>query len=143
MTAQELEKTESSTAEKEVVTSSKQEKDRQQSDVTSARATAKYVRLSPRKARAVAAQIRMLPLPEATRVLTLLPQKAARKWLTVLQSAQANAENNYGLNPDHLIVKHITADEGPTLKRFRPRARGSASPILKRTTHLSITLERK
>jgi ribosomal protein L22 len=104
------------------------------------RAQARYVRSSARKARLVCDHIRGKSVPEARAVLAFAPRGVAKDWSKLLNSAVANAEHNYELIGDELRVKEAYADEGPTLKRFRPRAMGRATPILKRTAHLSITL---
>ena len=103
-------------------------------------ATARYVRSSARKARMVCGHIRGKSVPEARAILAFAPRGVAKDWSKLLNSAVANAEHNYELIGDELRVKEAYADEGPTLKRFRPRAMGRATPILKRTAHLSITL---
>ena len=103
-------------------------------------ATAKYVRISPRKVRLVADLIVGRPVEEAAAVLRFLPNAAARDVAKVLRSATANAENNYNLTADELHVVSAVADEGPTLKRIRPRAQGRAFQILKRTTHITVAV---
>ena len=107
------------------------------------RAQAKYVRTSARKARLVCDHIRGKSVPEARAILAFTPRGAAKAWRKVFESAVANAENNHELVGDELMVAAVNADEGPTLKRFRPRAQGRATPILKRTSHLTITLKVK
>jgi ribosomal protein L22 len=104
------------------------------------RARARYVRTSARKARMVCGHIRGKSVPEARAILAFTPRDAARDWSKLLESAVANAENNHELLEDDLIVREAYADEGPTIKRFRPRAMGRATPIRKRTSHLTITL---
>ena len=104
------------------------------------RAHAKYVRMSARKARLVCDNIRGKSVDEARTILALTPRAAAQDWSKLLESAVANAENNHDLDGDDLKIVTIKADEGPTLKRFRPRAQGRASAIRKRTAHLSIAL---
>jgi ribosomal protein L22 len=104
------------------------------------RAHAKYVRTSARKARLVGVHIRGKTVPEARAVLAFTPRAAARDWSKVLESAIANAEHNHELIGDELKVFEAYADEGPTLKRFRPRAMGRATRIRKRTAHLTICL---
>jgi ribosomal protein L22 len=108
--------------------------------VTVVRAQAKYVRTSARKARMVCGHLRGKPVEEARAILAFTPRDVARVWSKLLESAVANAENNHELVGDDLIVRDAYADEGPTLKRFRPRAMGRATPIRKRTSHLTITL---
>jgi ribosomal protein L22 len=107
------------------------------------RAHAKYVRTSARKARLVCDHIRGKSVDEARAILAFAPRAAARDWSKLLESAVANAEHNHELVGDELRVKDVHADEGPTLKRYRPRAMGRATRIRKRTSHLSITLTPK
>jgi large subunit ribosomal protein L22 len=105
------------------------------------RAVARYVRVAPRKARLVADQVRGLSVPEARDLLRFSPRGAARDIGKLLDSAAANAENNHDLVADDLCIREIRVDEGPTLRRWRPRARGRATPINKRTSHISVALE--
>ena len=107
------------------------------------RAKAKYVRTSARKARLVCDHIRGRSVPDARAILDHAPRAVARDWSKLLESAVANAENNHELPGDELVVLVAQADEGPTLRRFRPRAQGRASRINKRTSHLSIALSTK
>ena len=107
------------------------------------RAHAKYVRSSARKARLVCDHIRGKSVVEARAILAHTPRSVAEDWEKLLNSAVANAEHNHELIGDELRILSITADEGPTLKRFRPRAKGRADRIRKRTSHLSITLTPK
>jgi ribosomal protein L22 len=104
------------------------------------RARARYVRTSARKARLVCNHIRGKTVPEARAILGFTPRAAARDWTKVLDSAVANAEANHELVGDELKITEAYADEGPTLKRYRPRAMGRATRIRKRTSHLTITL---
>ena len=104
------------------------------------RAHARYVRTSARKARMVCPHIRGKSVPEARAILAFTPREVARDWSKLLESAVANAENNHELLEEDLVVREAYADEGPTIKRFRPRAMGRATPIHKRTSHLTITL---
>ncbi len=104
------------------------------------RAHARYVRTSARKARMVCGHIRGKSVQEARAILAFTPREVARDWSKLLESAVANAESNHELLEDDLIVREAFADEGPTIKRFRPRAMGRATPIRKRTSHLTITL---
>ncbi|MEF9917774.1 MAG: 50S ribosomal protein L22 [Eubacterium sp.] len=106
-----------------------------------ARATAKYVRVSSRKAKLVADLIRGKRIGEALSILALLPNKAARITEKVVKSALANAENNHNMNPENLYVDQIFANQGPTLKRFRPGPQGRAFPIKKRTSHITAVLK--
>ncbi len=104
------------------------------------RAHARYVRTSARKARMVCGHLRGKSIPEARAILAFTPRDVARDWSKLLESAVANAESNHELLEDDLIVREAYADEGPTIKRFRPRAMGRATPIRKRTSHLTIAL---
>ncbi|ROT34162.1 50S ribosomal protein L22 [Micromonospora sp. HM5-17] len=106
-----------------------------------ARAVARYVRISPNKARRVVNLVRGLPAKEALTVLQFAPQAASEQVYKVLASAIANAENNERLDPDALLVSEAYVDEGPTMKRFRPRAQGRAYRIRKRTSHITIAVE--
>ena len=108
-----------------------------------ARATAKYVRISPYKARLVIDLIRGKDVQTALQILEFTPKKAARLIKKVLESAIANAEHNYHMDPDRLYVKRAYVDEGPRLKRIWPRAWGRASRILKRTSHITVVVEEK
>ena len=107
------------------------------------RAQAKYVRTSARKARLVCDHIRGKSVLEARAILAHTPRAVARDWSKLLESAVANAENNHELIGDELRIASVTADEGPTLKRYRPRAMGRATRIRKRTSHLTILLTPK
>ena len=104
------------------------------------RASSKYVRMAPRKARLVANQVRGLPVPEAQTLLAFSARGAARDLAKLIDSAAANAENNHELVADDLEIAEIQIDEGPTLKRWRARARGRATRIEKRTSHVSVAL---
>ena len=104
------------------------------------RARARYVRTSARKARMVCGHLRGKSVHEARAILAFTPREAARDWSKLLESAVANAESNHELLEEDLIVREAYADEGPTIKRFRPRAMGRATPIAKRTSHLTIAL---
>lgn len=105
---------------------------------TSVRATAKFVRVTPMKARRVVDLIRGKNAAEAVDILRFAPQSASEPVAKVLASAIANAENNFNLDPRTLVVTTAYADEGPTLKRFRPRAQGRAYRVRKRTSHITI-----
>jgi ribosomal protein L22 len=107
------------------------------------RAQAKYVRTSARKARLVCDHIRGKSVAEARAILAFTPRAVAQDWIKVLESAVANAEHNHELAGEDLLILSVYADEGPTLKRFRPRAMGRATRIRKRTAHLTITLTPK
>jgi ribosomal protein L22 len=104
------------------------------------RAHARYVRTSARKARMVCGHLRGKSVQEARAILEFTPREVARDWSKLLESAVANAESNHELVEEDLIVREAFADEGPTIKRFRPRAMGRATPIRKRTSHLTIAL---
>lgn len=104
------------------------------------RSTTKFVRLSPKKARDVAREIQGLPVSTALDILSFTPKKAAFLILKTLKTAIADAENNFALDADSMVVKEAVIGAGPTFKRFKPRARGSAGPILRRTSHIFITL---
>jgi large subunit ribosomal protein L22 len=106
-----------------------------------ARAVARYVRMSPTKVRRVVALIQDRPLQDALDILRYLPQAAATPVFKVVASAAANAENNLDLDRDTLVVAAAYADEGPTLKRIRPRAQGRAYRIRKRTSHITVEVE--
>jgi large subunit ribosomal protein L22 len=103
-------------------------------------ATAKYLRGSTRKANLVAATIRGRGVEEAASLLRFMPQHAARDIERVLRSATANAENNHNLSAEDLVVLEAHANEGPTIKRWRPRAQGRAFPIHKPMTHITIVV---
>ncbi len=104
------------------------------------KSTTKFVRLSPKKARDVAREIQGLPVSSALDILTFTPKKAATLIGKTLKTAIADAENNFSLDTNTLVVKEAVIGAGPTLRRFSPRAKGSVGPILKRTSHISITL---
>jgi large subunit ribosomal protein L22 len=104
------------------------------------RASARYVRIAPRKARLVADQVRGLQIEKARALLQFSPRGAAHDIQKLIDSAASNAENNHDLIADEMKVAEITVDEGPTLKRFRPRALGRATPIHKRTSHIAVAL---
>lgn len=112
-------------------------------EITSAKATAKTVRVSPRKTRLVIDLIRGKRVADAIAILKFTPTKAAVEVEKVLNSAIANAENNFGLEKANLVVSETFVNEGPTMKRFRPRAKGSASPINKRTSHITVVVAEK
>jgi ribosomal protein L22 len=106
-------------------------------------AKARYVRTSARQARLVCDHIRGKDVEQARAILSFTPRGAAKPWMKLLESAIANAEHNHELVGDELKIASVHADEGPTLKRYRPRAMGRATRIRKRTSHLSITLTPK
>lgn len=106
-----------------------------------ARAVAKYVHMSPSKVRRMVALIKGRPVGEALDILRFMPHAAAEPLYKVIASAAANAENNHGMNGETLVVAMATADDGPTLKRIRPRAQGRAYRIRKRTSHITVEVE--
>jgi ribosomal protein L22 len=112
-------------------------------ELVTVRAQAKFVRTSARKARLVADHVRGKDIAEARSILAFHPRSVAEDWRKLLDSAVANAEHNHDLVGDELRVLNATADQGPTLKRFQPRAMGRATRIRKRTSHLTITLTPK
>ncbi len=103
-------------------------------------ATARYLRGSTRKARLVTAAIKGKPVEDAAALLRFMPQHAARDVARVLKSATANAENNHNLSAQDLVIADAIANEGPTIKRWRPRAQGRAFPIHKPMTHITIVV---
>jgi large subunit ribosomal protein L22 len=107
------------------------------------RAVARFVRMSPRKIRLIMDQIRGRKVDEALNMLSFSPQKGARILKKLVRSAVANAEQNSSMDVDSLFIKRVFADEGPTLKRWRPRALGRATRIRKRTSHLTVVLDEK
>jgi len=104
------------------------------------KASARYVRIAPRKARLIADQVRGMHIESARALLQFSPRGAAHPIHKLINSAAANAENNHDLIGDEMRVASITVDEGPTLRRFRPRAMGRATPINKRTSHIRVAL---
>jgi ribosomal protein L22 len=104
------------------------------------RASARYVRIAPRKARLIADQVRGMHIEQARALLAFSPRGAAEDIHKLINSAAANAENNHDLIGDEMRISTITVDEGPTLRRFRPRALGRATPINKRTSHIAVAL---
>lgn len=108
-----------------------------------ARAVTKYVRLSPRKVKAVADLIKGRDVSEAKAILALTPRRPARTIAKTLDSAVANAENNKSLDRKDLYVWRVLVDKGPTMKRWHPRQRGRAFPILKRSSHITIVVREK
>jgi large subunit ribosomal protein L22 len=111
------------------------------SALSSTRASARYVRMAPTKVRRVVDLIRGLPADEALAVLRFTPQAAGEPVSKVLASAMANAEHNQQVDPRSLWVSEAYVDEGPTLKRFRPRAQGRAYRIRKRTSHITVVVQ--
>jgi large subunit ribosomal protein L22 len=110
-------------------------------EVRSAIARATYVRVTPMKARRIVDLIRGKGAQDSLAMLKFAPQAASEPVAKVLASAIANAENNFSLDPETLIISRAFVDEGPTLKRFRPRAQGRAYRIRKRTSHITIEVE--
>ena len=110
-------------------------------DAPTAVARARYVRVSPTKARRVIDLVRGMPAQEALDVLKFAPQDVSEQLYKVVASAIANAEHNARLDPTNLIISEAFVDEGPTLKRFRPRAQGRAYRIRKRTSHITVVVE--
>ena len=108
-----------------------------------AKAYLRYVRISPRKVQIVCDLIRGKDVKTAMAILMQTPKAASEPLVKLLKSACANAENNFGLEKANLVVSEAFANEGPTMKRFRPRAKGSASPINKRTAHITVAVAEK
>ena len=109
--------------------------------VNSARATARFVRVSPMKARRVIDLVRGQSVEDPLAILKYAPQAASEDVAKVVASAAANAENNFGLDPRTLVISEAYADEGPTMRRFRPRAQGRAFHIRKRSSHITVVVE--
>ncbi len=105
-----------------------------------ARAVTKYVRISPQKVRRIIGAIKGRPVEHGLNTLRFMPQKAAGIVEKTIRSAVANADENMGLDVDSLVIKNVIADQGPVLKRFRARARGRGTRILKRTSHITVIL---
>ena len=103
----------------------------------------RFARISPQKCRLVADQIRGLPVDKALNILAFIPKKAAEMLKKVLESAIANAEHNDGADVDDLHVTRVFVDQGPTMKRIMPRAKGRANRILKRTSHITVAVGEK
>jgi len=108
-----------------------------------AKAIAKHIRISPTKVRKVAKVVKGRPVEDALNVLEFMPQSSAKVITKVIRSAVSNADQDPGLDVDSLLVSNIFVNEGPSLKRFRPRAMGRATRILKRTSHITVTLAEK
>ena len=111
------------------------------SEVTSAHATARFIRVAPMKARRVIDLVRGKSVEEALAILKYAPQTASEPVAKVVQSAAANAENNFDLDRRSLVISEAYANEGPTMRRFRPRAQGRAFQIRKRTSHITVVVE--
>ena len=108
-----------------------------------AKAIAKYVRVSPRKAGQICSLVRGKNVDEALAILKFTPRGAAADIAKVVKSAKANAENNHEMNAENLYIASIVAKQGPTIKRFMPRAQGRATMIRKRTSHIEVVLKKK
>ena len=107
------------------------------------KATAKYMRISAQKVRKIVGAIKGKPAEAGINALKFMPQKSAGLVEKILRSAIANADQNAKMDVDSLVIKNIIVDEGPTLKRFRARARGRASRILKRTSHITVIVSER
>ena len=107
------------------------------------RARLQHIRMSPQKVRLVLDVVRGKPAREALAILKFLPHRAARPVAATVRSAMANAENNFNMDPDDLVIMRCSADEGRTLKRWRPRARGRVNQILKRSSHITVVVAEK
>lgn len=107
------------------------------------KAVLRYVRISPQKVHVIIGAVKGQPVEKAVNTLSYMPQKASFILKKIIQSAVANAEQQSGIDVDRLIVRNVTADQGPTLKRFSARARGRGTRILKRTSHITVTLAEK
>ena len=108
-----------------------------------AKAIAKYVRVSPRKAGQICSLVRGKNVYEALAILKFTPRGAAADIAKVVKSAKANAENNHEMNAENLYIASIVANQGPTIKRFMPRAQGRATMIRKRTSHIEVVVKEK
>ncbi len=107
------------------------------------KAVSKFVRISPRKVRMIVDAVKGKPVETGLNILKFMPQKAAGIVEKTVRSAVANADMISNVDVDNLIIRNIIADEGPTMKRFRPRARGRATRIFKRTSHITVILDEK
>jgi large subunit ribosomal protein L22 len=104
------------------------------------KAVSKYVRISPQKVRKLADVIKGKPVESGLDMLKFMPQKSAAVVEKIVRSAASNADNNHGIDVDSLIIQNVIVDQGPTLKRFRARARGRGARILKKTSHITVIL---
>jgi len=104
------------------------------------KAVARFVRISPRRVHKISGAVKGKPVEHALNTLHFMPQKGALLLEKVMRSAVANADQNEGIDIDNLVVRNVLADQGPTLKRFRARARGRGTRILKRTSHITVIL---
>lgn len=107
------------------------------------KASARNIRISPTKVRVVINLVRGKTVEEALTLLRFIPKRASEPIAKVIKSAAANAEHNFNLNKDNLVVAQCFVDQGPTMKRFHPRQRGQAFPILKRSSHITVTVKEK
>jgi large subunit ribosomal protein L22 len=107
------------------------------------KAVSRFVRISPRKVHILVDTVKGKPVEKGLNILKFMPQKAAAIVEKIVRSAVANAEQRAGVDVDALIIKNITADQGPSLKRFSARARGRGTQIIKRTSHITVTLAEK
>lgn len=107
------------------------------------KASVRHIRISPRKVRIVIDLVRGKSVDEALTLLKFIPKRASEPIAKVIKSAAANAEHNFNLNKEALVVSQAFVDQGPTMKRFHPRQRGQAFPILKRTSHITILVKEK
>jgi large subunit ribosomal protein L22 len=107
------------------------------------RATARHLRASPRKMRLITERLPGLSVDQALALLRYLPSPHARSVSKVVLSAAANAENNFNMDPDELVITKAYADEGRTMKRFKARSRGRASPLLKRSSHITVIVDER
>ncbi len=123
-----------------MATATRDKRDTKEAALVQVQAKAKYVRIAPRKVRLVADQIRGLEVERAVSLLTFSPRGASVPLLKLLKSAAANAENNNDLDPEDMLISSVSVDEGPTMRRYRPRARGRATRIEKRSCHITISL---
>jgi large subunit ribosomal protein L22 len=107
------------------------------------KAVTKYIRISPQKVRKLADAIKGKPVETGLNMLKYMPQKAAGFVEKTVRSAAANADNNHGIDVDSLVIQNLIVDQGPSLKRFRARARGRGARILKRSSHITVVLAEK
>lgn len=107
------------------------------------KASTRHIRISPRKVRIVIDLVRGKSVTEALALLRFIPKRASEPIAKVIKSAAANAEHNFSLNKDNLVISQCFVDQGPTMKRFHPHQRGQAFPILKRTSHITVMVKEK
>lgn len=108
-----------------------------------AKAVAKHIRISPRKMKPIADLVRGKNANEAVAILKFTPRKGARVLKKVIESAMANAENNYAMDAEELYISEVYANQGPTMKRWKAGSMGRANPILRRTSHIGVVLKEK